>query len=71
MGDFYELFFDDAVVASHKDDAARKELEERLAAVLSGDAPQAAKDFVCRKLSLVGSGGCVPTVAALLTDEKL
>jgi HEAT repeat protein len=62
---------DDAVVASHKDAAARKELEKRLAAVLSTDVSQAAKDFVCRKLSLIGSAECVPAAAALLGDEKL
>ncbi len=62
---------DDAVVASHKDNLARRELEKRLCAALSADAPHAAKDFVCRKLSLVGSGECVPTVSKLLTDEKL
>jgi len=62
---------DDAVVASHDDAQARKELETRLAAVLKTDVPLAAKDFVCRKLSLVGSAECVPAAAELLTDEKL
>jgi len=62
---------DAAVAASHDDDAARKALESRLAAILAGDAPQAAKDFVCRQLSLIGSAACVPAVAPLLTDEKL
>jgi HEAT repeat protein len=42
-----------------------------LAGVLKGSAPQAAKDFVCRKLSLIGTAECVPAVAPLLTDEKL
>jgi len=62
---------DDAVVASHGDAEARKALEARLAEVLKTDAKHAAKDYVCRKLSLIGSAGCVPTVAVLLTDEKL
>ena len=62
---------DDAVVASHGDAAAQKALEMRLAAALKSDVPQAAKDYLCRKLSLIGSGACVPTVAGLLTDEKL
>jgi HEAT repeat protein len=62
---------DDAVVASHGDAEARKALEGRLAEVLATDAKHAAKDYVCRKLSLVGGEGCVPTVATLLTDEKL
>jgi len=62
---------DDAVVGSHGDDAAREALEGRLAEVLAGDAPQAAKDYVCRQLSLIGTAKCVPAVAALLGDEKL
>ncbi len=62
---------DDAVAASHDDAAARKALEEKLAAVLGTDASQAAKDYVCRELSLIGSAACVPAVAPLLTDEKL
>jgi len=62
---------DDAVVASHGDAEARKALEGRLAEVLATDAPRAAKDYVCRKLSLVGGEGCVPTVAGLLTNAEL
>lgn len=62
---------DDAVVASHKDTAARKSLEMRLVAALKGNVSQAAKDYICRKLSLIGSADCVPAVAELLTDEKL
>ena len=62
---------DAAVAASNKDQAAQKQLEKRLADVLPSDGSGAAKDFVCRKLSLIGSAQCVPTVAALLADEKL
>ena len=62
---------DDAVVASHNDAAAKKALEKRLVEVLKSDAPHAAKDYVCRKLSLIGSAASVPALAALLPDEKL
>jgi HEAT repeat protein len=62
---------DDAVVSSHGDALARRELEKRLCAALGEDTPHAAKDYICRKLSLIGTGDCVPTVAVLLTDEKL
>lgn len=62
---------DEAIVASHKDTAAKKSLEMRLVAALKGNVSQAAKDFICRQLSLIGSAGCVPAVAELLTDEKL
>jgi len=62
---------DEAIVASHNDTAARKSLEMRLVAALKSDVSQAAKDYICRQLSLIGSAGCVPAVAELLTDEKL
>lgn len=62
---------DNAVIASHGDAAARADLEKRLAAVLATDAPQCAKDFVCRKLSLIGTAESVPALAKLLGDEKL
>ena len=62
---------DTAVAASHDDAAAKKALSGRLVAVLESDSPQAAKDFACRKLSLVAEADAVPTLAALLTDEKL
>ena len=62
---------DKAVAASNADAAAQKELETRLAAVLKTDVSGAAKDYVCRKLSLIGSAASVPALAGLLTDEKL
>jgi len=62
---------DKAVAASHGNQAARMDLQMRLAAVLKTDSSHAAKDFVCRKLSLIGSAKCVPAVAVLLTDKKL
>jgi len=62
---------DDAVAASHGDAATRTGLEKNLAAVLGTDAKQAAKDYACRKLSLIASADSVPALAALLTDPKL
>jgi hypothetical protein len=62
---------DDAVVASNADAARRKDLETKLAAVLGSQTPQCAKDFACRKLSLIGTASSVPALAKLLTDEKL
>lgn len=61
---------DEAVVTTHGDESARRELESRLAAVLSTDAPRDAKDFVCRKLMLVGSAASVAALAALLGKEE-
>jgi HEAT repeat protein len=62
---------DDAIVATHGDAAARKDLESRLAAVLTGNTPRAAKDFACRRLSLIGTADSVPVLAGLLTDKEL
>jgi hypothetical protein len=62
---------DQAVAACHKDAAARKALETRLAALLKSDAPKAAKDVVCRELSLIGTAASVPALAPLLTDKEL
>ncbi len=62
---------DEAMVASHGDDAARSELETRLSAVLSTKAPRAAKDYVCRKLMRIGTAACVPALAELLPDRDL
>ena len=62
---------EDAIVATHSDAAARKELEARLAAVLATEAPRAAKDAVCRALKTVGTAASVPALAALLADENL
>ena len=62
---------DDAVVGSHGNAAAQKDLEGKLAAVLGTEASGAAKDYACRELSLIGSAASVPALAGLLGDEKL
>jgi ubiquinone biosynthesis protein UbiJ len=62
---------EDAIVKSHGDAAARKELETRLAEVLKSAAPRAAKDAVCRMLKTIGTATSVPALAALLPDDKL
>jgi hypothetical protein len=62
---------DKAAQAAHGKPAARKELETRLAPVLKGNAPRAAKDFVCRKLALIGTALSVPALAELLANEDL
>jgi HEAT repeat protein len=62
---------DDAIVASHGDAAARKDLETRIAAVLTSKAPRAAKDYACRQLRTIGTAASVPVLTALLMDEEL
>jgi hypothetical protein len=60
---------DAAVVAAHADPAARTDLEKRLAALLGAGTSRAAKEYVCRKLSLIGTAASVPSLAALLPEK--
>jgi len=62
---------DDAIVATHTDAAARKDLETRLIAVLKTEVPRVAKDVICRALKTIGTAAAVPALADLLGDEKL
>jgi HEAT repeat protein len=62
---------EDAILATRNDVAQRRALEQRLGACLSSPAPAAAKQFVCRKLSLIGTEASVPAVAALLGNAEL
>jgi len=58
-------------VKAGTDDAVRGEFEAQLIEILPTNISRDAKDYVCRKLMLVGSAKCVPTVAALLPDAEL
>ena len=60
---------EDAVVASHADPALRQDVEQRLIAALSTEISRDAKDYVCRKLALVGSPAAVSALSGLLTQE--
>ena len=62
---------DAAIVATHGDAAKRKELEDKLIAALKTELPLDAKQFVCRKLMLIGTAASVPALAELLTDKQL
>ncbi len=62
---------DEAIVSTHGDAAARKDLESRLIEVLKSEAPRAAKDAACRALRTIGTAASVPALATLLADEKL
>lgn len=59
---------DAAAIAAHGDAAARADVEKRLAAILGPGPTRAAKEYACRKLSMIGTAACVPAVAALLGD---
>jgi HEAT repeat protein len=59
---------DAAVVAAHDDAALRADLEKRFASLLGPNTSRAAKEYVCRKLSMIGTAASVPALAPLLTD---
>ena len=61
---------DDAVAASHGNAAARKDLEKQLLKWLETDISRDAKDYICRKLSLVGSAESVPPLSKMLGLEN-
>ncbi|NWF86085.1 MAG: HEAT repeat domain-containing protein, partial [Bryobacteraceae bacterium] len=61
----------DLTRASHADPALRARLESALIGLLRGHATNAAKDFACRELSVIGGDASVPALAALLDDAAL
>jgi HEAT repeat protein len=65
------LPLDEAVQGCLGDAQAREALEQRLLRVLSGNAPAAAKDYVCRKLAWIASARSVPVLARLLEHPEL
>lgn len=62
---------EEAVITTRGNDAARKDLETRLVAVLKTEVSRDAKDYVCRKLMVVGTAASVPTLAELLPNKDL
>ncbi|MCR4415739.1 MAG: HEAT repeat domain-containing protein, partial [Thermoguttaceae bacterium] len=63
--------FSELAAATHGKPAERKEMAARLVAVLGTNAPNGAKDLVCRQLAVIGTAEHVPPLGALLGDEKL
>lgn len=59
---------DDAVAAATAEPAAARDLEQRLLTALDASPPDEAKEYICRKLTLIGSAACVPALARLLRD---
>jgi HEAT repeat protein len=58
-----------AAIAVHGNAAAGKNLEARLAAALKPELSRAAKDYVCRRLTVMGTAESVPALAALLAEK--
>jgi HEAT repeat protein len=61
----------DHIRASFGNEAELKNIRAALLSVLDSDAKYAAKQYVCRELSIIGNDECVPMLAKMLTDEKL
>jgi HEAT repeat protein len=60
---------DDAVVTTHGDAAATKAVEKQLAAALKPELSRAAKDYVFRRLTVVGTADSVAVLAGFLGDK--
>ena len=61
---------EDAVAAAHGKPDDRKQLETRLLATLATDISRDAKDYLCRKLTMVGSAASAAPLGALLADKN-
>jgi HEAT repeat protein len=61
---------DEAVMASLDDKAVQKELEQRLASALQHGGSAVAREYLCSKLTLIGSKVCVPALAAQLATPE-
>ena len=60
---------DEAIVATQGDSNGRQELEDQMIAVLESDATRNGKDYVCRKLKIIGTAASVPALASMLGNE--
>jgi HEAT repeat protein len=60
---------EDAVAVSHDQADVRQDLENRLLAALQSDTSRDAKDYVCRKLAIVGTVAAVPALESLLGEK--
>lgn len=65
------LPLDRAVAAALDDPAACAQLETQLVAALETGGPAAAREYICSKLTLIGTATAVPTLAATLDDPRV
>ena len=59
-----------AVIEAHTKPESRKELEGKLIAALDTGLTRDGKDYVCRKLALIGTSASVPALSALISSEE-
>ena len=65
------LALDEAIAATNGDSSARSHIERTLIAVLNSQATVFAKQYVCRKLVLIGTRESVRALEPLLTNPNL
>jgi HEAT repeat protein len=65
------LPIDRAVANAAKDPATRAQLEQKLVRLLSSSLPEAAQEYACGKLALIGSAACAPELAKLLVNPRV
>jgi HEAT repeat protein len=58
-----------AAIAAHDNAQTRQDLEHRLIALLKQNISRDAEDYICRKLSTIGTAAAVPTLAGLLGSQ--
>ncbi|NLP10920.1 hypothetical protein GX408_11060, partial [bacterium] len=56
--------------AAYQDPAMIKLVEKKLLTLLKSNAPLAAKQFLCQRLSIIGTEASVSTLSKMLKDEK-
>lgn len=61
---------DEAIVTTHGDPSARQELESHLVELLQAEISRDAKDYICRKLMVIGTAAAVPALAELLGQAE-
>jgi type 1 glutamine amidotransferase len=55
---------------AHSSSAELKKIEKSLLGILTSDSTRAGKQFVCRELSIIGTGQSVSALGNMLTDEE-
>jgi type 1 glutamine amidotransferase/HEAT repeat protein len=60
---------DDLVRDAHGSAQKMKEIEKAFIGLLGSDATDAGKQYICRKLSIIGTEASVPTLAKMLTQK--
>lgn len=62
---------DDQIVAAGRDGEKLAAIEDSLIEVLRHAAKLPAKEYVCRKLALIGTDRCISTLLEMLSDAEL